>query len=312
MILSLVLTALLAAVWLVTWVLPKAIAPAMTRAVEGAHRQFARSDSWLSRQVPKALIGPLTDGPLIAALAVALILGVWAFFALLEDVVTGDPIIGIDKTVYLSLQHVRHAWVDTVMVGMTELGDSKVVIPVSAAAVLILLALMRWRAAAFVLIATAGASAFVGGLKEVIHRPRPVSIYDGLAHYSFPSGHASMSVVLYGFLAFLLAYGAPASWRRGIAFAALSLIALIAFSRVYLGAHWLSDVLAGLAFGVAWVAGLAIVYLRASPRPMPFALFASCLMVALVAAGSWHMVHDLSAETKRYAVPADIKAGKAP
>ena len=312
MILALIVMTLLALVWLVSAVLPALIAPFVTRAVEAAHRKFERSDTWLGRHVPKVWVGPITDGPLIAALAVALIAGVWAFFALLEDVVMDDPIMGIDTPVYLFLQHVRQASADTIMVGMTELGDSLVVIPVSTAAVLILLAFMRWRAAAFVLVATAGASAFVGGLKEVIHRPRPVSIYDGLAHYSFPSGHAAMSAVLYGFLAFLLAYGAPPAWRRIIAFAALSLIVLISFSRVYLGAHWLSDVLAGLAFAAAWVAGLAIVYLRSSPRPMPLVPFAAWLVVALVAAGSWHMFHDLSAEAKRYAVPANVKAGTAP
>ncbi len=304
MLLALMIAGLLIGVWVVSFVVPTFAGPAFSRGVKVLHRQLERTDMWFGRTVPASWAGAATEAPLIAALAVGLIAGLWAFFDLLEDVVMGEPIVGADKAVYLLMQQLRQAPFDTVLIGITELGDAKVVVPVMLAALAVLGLLRRWRAAVFVLVATAGAGAFVAGVKAVIHRPRPVSIYDGVAHYSFPSGHATMSVVLYGFLAFLLAYGAPVRWRRPITFVALSLIALISFSRVYLGAHWMSDVLAGLAFGVAWAALLAIIYLRARPRPMPLGLFGGVLIVALAGAGAWHMSHDLVTEAARYSNPA--------
>ena len=311
MIVLALVAALFALAWIAAFVLPPLVAPGLEAATVALHRRLDRGEGQLGRVLPKSWAAQAGEIPLIAALALALIAGTWAFFALLEDVVMGDPIVGLDKAVYAALQRLRDPAFDTVLVAITELGDSKVVMPVAAAGLAALLVMRRWRAALFVLIATAGAAAFVGGVKGVIQRPRPVQIYDGLVQYSFPSGHASMSIVLYGTLAFLLAYGAPVTWRRRVAFLALALVALIAFSRVYLGAHWLSDVLAGLAFGMAWVALLAMIYVRGRPAPVPASAFAGLLLVAIVAAGAVHMVNDLAKETGRYAIPADLRP-KAP
>ena len=311
MIVLALVAALFALAWLSAFVVPALVAPRLEAATVALHRQLDRGEGLFGRFLPKSWAAHAGEIPLIAALAFALIAGTWAFVALLEDVVMGDPIVGLDKAVYAALQRLREPAFDTVLVAITELGDSKVVMPVAAAGLAALLLMRRWRAALFLLIATAGAAVFVGGVKGVIHRPRPVQIYDGLVQYSFPSGHASMSIVLYGTLAFLLAYGAPARWRRRVAFLALALVALIAFSRVYLGAHWLSDVLAGLAFGMAWVALLAMIYVRGKPAPVPAKAFAGLLLVAIVAAGAFHMFNDLAKETGRYAIPADLRP-KAP
>ena len=84
------------------------------------------------------------------------------------------------------------------------------------------------------------AALFVGGLKRVIGRARPVDIYDGVAEYSFPSGHAGMSIVVFGLLAFLLASRASSQWRQIIFGSSIGFVLLIGFSRVYLGAHYFS------------------------------------------------------------------------
>jgi membrane-associated phospholipid phosphatase len=94
-------------------------------------------------------------------------------------------------------------------------------------------------------------------LKYLFHRARPH--FDDpiltLMSYSFPSGHTMTATVLYGFLAaFLVAR--TKSWRQRVLviLAATLLIALVAFSRIYLGAHYLSDVIGALAEGMAWLA----------------------------------------------------------
>jgi membrane-associated phospholipid phosphatase len=96
-------------------------------------------------------------------------------------------------------------------------------------------------------------------LKYVFHRSRPTLEHPlvQLPSYSFPSGHAVAATVFYGFAAILLwSYIAPRVWRVVIGTAIVVVILMVGFSRVYLGAHYPTDVLAGFLEGVAWL-GLA-------------------------------------------------------
>jgi undecaprenyl-diphosphatase len=113
---------------------------------------------------------------------------------------------------------------------------------------------------------------FVGGglalnsaLKQVFQRQRPAwgdgaqAPLDLLSSYSFPSGHVSGSVVFYGFvLMAVFARTANRCWRVAAVAAACALVTLIAYNRLYLGAHFVSDVLAAAAEGLAWLAFCAL------------------------------------------------------
>lgn len=105
----------------------------------------------------------------------------------------------------------------------------------------------------FVVGGVAGAAATSAGLKALFHRPRPL-VPPPLVHealYSFPSGHALTALCLYGLLAHLACRHLDDPWRRRAAWAAATaVIALVGFSRVYLGAHFPSDVLAGFLAGI--------------------------------------------------------------
>ena len=79
--------------------------------------------------------------------------------------------------------------------------------------------------------------------------PLAVALY-----YSFPSGHAMMSLITYGLLAYFLFVGLPRAWLRvPVSAALILLILLIGFSRLYLGVHYVSDMLAGFAVGGLWL-----------------------------------------------------------
>jgi undecaprenyl-diphosphatase len=110
-----------------------------------------------------------------------------------------------------------------------------------------------WLAA--VIASVAGGGLLNKILKYVFHRPRPFfpNPLLKLSSYSFPSGHTMMATVLYGSLAAYL-LSRTTSWPKRvlIILAAVCLIAAVGFSRMYLGAHYLSDVLAALAEGLAW------------------------------------------------------------
>lgn len=228
--------------------------------------------------------------------------GLAAFLAILEDVVTGDPLVVVDQVVYQLLQQLRSYWGDYGLVAITELGDAQVVIPVGAAAVVVFFVAGNWRAAKYLLVAFLGASAWVELLKLVLHRSRPVDLYTGASSFSFPSGHATISIALYGFLALVLAHEASPRPRRGVINCTVSLVLLIAVSRLYLGAHWLSDVLAGLSFGFAWVAILAIAYFQKAPTSMPNGRLCALLFAIFVVSGVIHVAGAHSTDMTRYAL----------
>jgi membrane-associated phospholipid phosphatase len=307
MIMTLILLSIVASIWITVSILPALTTGIATRTVAALQRYFDADQNVLARMVPQNWTSRLLEIPLVALLAVPLILGTWLFFGILDEVAEGNRLIDLDRWVFEFFRARRNAPLDSLMITVTSLGDARVVMPVTLAGLATLIAYKRWRPALYLTMATAGAAIFVGGVKHFIQRPRPISIYDGIAEYSFPSGHASMSVVLFGFLAVLLAQGAPLAWRRVIAFAALLLILMISFSRVYLGAHWLSDVAAGLGFGVAWVALLTIMYWRHVTTPAPPAAFAAVLLSVFAIAATVHIVRDAPVEKSRYAIPAGFQ-----
>jgi len=290
--------------WLVLWIIHwlfRVLSPQAALRLQGLiawgerHPRVNRIISGLmdpSQSEPKAL---LVMGALLIGTA-------WLFFGVLEDVVTGDPLVRVDQGVYQLLQGLRTPWGDRIMVFFTELGDSVVIALVAAAVLAWLLWRRNWRAAGY----WAGAVGFgqlaAALIKLVLQRPRPLAdLYDGLSTYAFPSGHATMSMVVYGFLAVLVArsFSIP---RRWLVYAvATLLICAIALSRLYLGAHWLSDVIGGLSLGLAWVCLLAIAYYRHSiPDPLSRSLPGVALL-ALVLAGGWHVASQYSADLQRYA-----------
>lgn len=253
------------------------------------------------------LIGGLLD-PLqpefrtLLVLAALLIGATWLFLGVLEDVVTGDPLVRVDLGLYQLVQDLRTPWGDRIMVLVTELGDGVVIALVAGAVLAWLLWLRQWRVAGYWTAAIVFGQLAATIFKQVLQRPRPLAnIYDGMSTYAFPSGHAVMSTVVYGFLAVLIARQLSRP-RRWIAYAiAAMLISAIAMSRLYLGAHWLSDVIGGLSLGLVWVSLLGITYYRHSPQiSLPKSL-SGVALIALVLAGGWHVSARYSEDLLRYA-----------
>lgn len=109
-------------------------------------------------------------------------------------------------------------------------------------------------------------------MKLVFERPRPVMDEPllTLASFSFPSGHAASTTLLYGFLALVVLVHLPRSgWRWVAAALALLVVALVAWSRVYLGVHFLTDVLAGIAEALVWLALCVIALSERGERRRP-------------------------------------------
>lgn len=239
-------------------------------------------------------------GFLLAA-AVLVIGGAWLFFGVMEDIISHDPLVDVDVYAYHLLQSIRASSVDNVMIAITELGDAQVLLPVMLVTLAWFIVHRLWLTAGYWLAAIGGAKVLAKVIKVVLHRPRPGLFYGGIEQFSFPSGHATMSVVVYGFLAFLLCRGARSGLRKTVVFVVVTLVAWIALSRLYLGAHWLSDVLGGLAFGIAWIAALAIAYAYQSHEQLRPERLAAIMLATVIITGSAHIVASHDIDRLRYA-----------
>lgn len=154
---------------------------------------------------------------------------------------------------------------------VTHFGDTATlaVLCIAGAATLLLL---RQPLLALGLVAAIGGNSLLNpALKEIFERTRPLLESDrGFDGWSFPSGHASGAVVAYGMLAYILLRLLPGRWHLPMILAAIAIAFSTGFSRIYLQAHYLSDVIAGFASGTAWlticIAGIELTHLRLGER----------------------------------------------
>ncbi len=273
----------------------RAVAATMPhREVDNRPLQRAEILRWLvGADSPKAFL-------LVAAFLV--VGGAWLFFGVVEDVIRQDPQINFDVRLFHLLQTLHSAPLDHTMVALTELGDAPVLLAVIVAALLWFVMRRHWLTAGYWIAATGVAETLGAVIKLALRRPRPQVLYAGLDQFSFPSGHAVMSAVTYGFLGYLLLRGAPAFWRRAGTAMTVTLIVLIASSRIYLRAHWLSDVLGGLAFGVAWVAALAMTYEYQSRENIGTRKFAAVICGVFMVSAFTHIAISHRADYARFTV----------
>lgn len=146
-------------------------------------------------------------------------------------------------------------WLEEAMRDITALGSAAVLIYITAVTITYLCMVRRWGAALFVFVSVAGGQMLSSVLKLGIDRPRPdlVSHLAQVHTMSFPSGHAMLSAVTYLTLGALLARVLPGRATTIFVFGVAVLTTLmVGISRVYLGVHWPSDVLAGWCAGFAW------------------------------------------------------------
>lgn len=212
------------------------------------------------------------------ALLISLILigsALFAFFKIASEVAEGDTA-AFDRMILTSLRStadphvpIGPKWLPEAMTDLTAFGSTTGLLLVCSAVVLFLLLSRRVRTAGFVLAATIGGMSLAGLLKLAYARPRPdlVPHLVEVTSSSFPSGHATDSALVYLTLAALLARTVPERALRiytiGVA---ILLTLLIGSSRVYLGVHWPSDVVAGWTLGAAWALASSLLYSRIDVR----------------------------------------------
>ncbi|MBW4627371.1 MAG: phosphatase PAP2 family protein [Brasilonema octagenarum HA4186-MV1] len=161
---------------------------------------------------------------------------------------------GLDERILLAIQKLHTPLLDRIMVGITFLGQPVVLLLICLGLRIGLQRYNRRTQATTLSIAAIGAMGLTFFLKRLFGRARP-DLWDwiiNVGHHSFPSGHAMGSIVIYGFVGYILAKEFP-QWREQILALTVVLIVAIGFSRLYLGVHWPSDVVAGYAAGLVWL-----------------------------------------------------------
>jgi undecaprenyl-diphosphatase len=199
--------------------------------------------------------------PRILAIVVAATSALWAFIEVAEEVVEGQAhavdsailaMLGVTGEIVAPL---GPPWLQAAARDITALGSFTVLGLVVLAVSVFLVLARKLRTAAFVVVATVSGALASSLLKHLFSRPRPHLFPHGdyVVSASFPSGHAMISALVYLTLGALLARIVPRRrLKLYVMMIALTLTLLIGISRVYLGVHWPTDVLAGWAAGAGW------------------------------------------------------------
>jgi membrane-associated phospholipid phosphatase len=218
------------------------------RALAAAARRFSR------------ILGPHSALILTLLIGAVLAVSLTAVFAeVYESVVEADGLAGLDHPVLDAAKSVRSPALDATATAYTDVGGT-VGMPILALTATIVLALRRrsWTPVILIVIAAAGSLLMTIAGKQLIGRTRP-ELTDAVPPYeysaSFPSGHSLNSVVIAGLVAYLVILRLKSRRSRLLtAILAAAFAATMGLSRVYLGHHWLTDVLAAWALGAAWLA----------------------------------------------------------
>jgi undecaprenyl-diphosphatase len=193
--------------------------------------------------------------------ALLVVTGVWLFLVVASEVKEGETT-RVDEAIMRALRHpddpargIGPSWMEGSMRDLTALGSSTVLVLFTVAVAVFLGVRRQFHALALVLIATGGGAALGGVLKAIFARPRPelVPHLTVVASSSFPSGHSMSSAAVYLTLGALLSRLVKER-KLKVYFLAVAcmLTFLVGLSRVYLGVHYPTDVLAGWSAGLAW------------------------------------------------------------
>ena len=176
------------------------------------------------------------------------------FVGLVEDVVTSDSIVALDHLVSQQMSLLSEAGVIDVFIAITSLASTPITILVMLLTAMVCWVVRQRYIIIGLLIAVIGSTIFTFVTKMLLQRARPIDILLLESTYSFPSGHATVTVALYGFLAYIaIRFSERFAVQVRIVMMTILVTVLIGLSRIVLNEHYLSDVLGGYLVGTLWL-----------------------------------------------------------
>ena len=256
-----------------------------------------RTTQWLDRRPPtpagtviRKILSPTADVRSLLPMGILLAFSVFTFVALVEEVADRSSLALSDHAISQLVQNLRTSWGDHLMVAITSLGDAVTVSAIAIAVLGWLLWRRAWALAAGMALTLLFATGFSSLLKGWMGIARPTALYEGAQVFSFPSGHATMSAALFGIIGWVTAKTLHSPGREWTLLGLGGLVGMIAVSRIYLAAHWPSDVAGGLLFGFGISAAFGLVFRRTdleSVQPARLLLVAVSVFLTM---GTWHAV----------------------
>ncbi len=212
-----------------------------------------------TQTAPKIVFAHIAAGLLLSILFTVV-------FVRLTDYMTDNEhfVAPFDRQLLFFMYHHRAPALTTGAKFLAHMGSPPVIVVLAAVAALVGLAWRRVRGAAWTLpVAVIGAGVVIQGVKLVVRRPRP-SFFTPILHesgFSFPSGHSLIAMVVYGLLGyFALHLCKNHAARLAVGIVTVLVVFLIGVSRVYVGVHYPTDVLAGWTAGVPWLIACLVLH----------------------------------------------------
>jgi membrane protein DedA with SNARE-associated domain/membrane-associated phospholipid phosphatase len=290
--------------WLLFW----AIQRFFVFLVATANNLIDKLWNWLSRHhSSKFFIRAITvkDNPEDhhqLTLVILLLLSLLAFVIILTNVVSTGPLTLFNEPLFLFLQSIRTTHADKFFIYMTSLGEPTTM---SCFAILVAIGLAvkkQWRSAFHLLALLVLTICAVYFFKWLIYSPRPLGFSVIDLSSSFPSGHTAMATTIISFIAYLTLRQLSKSYRWIVHVLTLVLIFLVGFSRLYLGAHWLTDVVGSLFLSFTILLLVIISYRRRLPPPFAkrwWTIFLILSMVIPWGIVSHHKFHNIQHSFER-------------
>ncbi|MEN1929079.1 bifunctional DedA family/phosphatase PAP2 family protein [Luteimonas sp. MJ250] len=254
-----------------------------------------------------ALISPnRPESASLVLLAVCLLAIGVAWFTLLATMLARGEPLALDLRIHDAMYALRNPLADRLMAGLASIGDPVVLGLPIALSTLWLLWRRRWMAAAHWLAALAFGLVLTAALEAAIDMPRPPTALSG---FGFPSVGLTMTTITFGFFAVLIARELPGRQRVWPYLVSGAVVAVLGFARLYLGAHWLTDLVGGMLLGVAWLLALGIAYRRHVARSFWMRPLAGLFYGAFLLAALWHAPRAVDPLLERFApqpAPANI------
>lgn len=214
-------------------------------------RWARRGNGPIGRLILRALNPDSPAAGLIGVISVLMLISTAVFFSTLDDVTRGGPLVQIDMSTFRFLQSLRSSWADDVLAVLALLGSVPTLIALVIMVMVWMLFERRRRTVAYWLVAVVFSQLLILAIQATTQR-LTFSAFTSGAH-PFPSNHVAGTVVIYGFLAFLLARRVGPVLRVIVTTIAICILVAIAFSGLYFGRFTISDAVGGAALALIWV-----------------------------------------------------------
>ena len=205
----------------------------------------------------------------------------------------GPANLALNDVMYHFFRGIRYQAVDAVMINLTLLGQKEIILPVIIAIFGFLLINKHWRAAFHALALGILAAGSVYVMKNMVHSPRPFGIFNNAETWSMPSGHTVLATIFFMGLAFLIARSIRPGFQRTLIYTiGVFLSLMVGISRLYLGAHWFTDVLGSWLLASCILILVILSYERQiEAKTNPFAIFLTTLLAMTIAFGFYHYLY---------------------